>query len=1316
MKNPILELLVILLVCLCTTLHSATYVVSNTSEAGTGSLREAITLANTAGSGPHTIDLSSQLGTINLTSALPSITCNLTINGPLGVLTISNSSAGNFSILTIGAVVTVSINNLIINGGMQNNITNNGGALTMNQCSVIGATGSGIYCNQGSLSLTNCNILNNKGGSGIKVDNYTTTSTLQIINSTISGNTANEGGGIRFGGFGSISITNSTISLDSAISGGAIYALSLSSITINNSTIAHCKGNSFVGGVYLVSGSISLDVNNSILIGNTDFQSSDVQGNISASQGYNIIGRCSGTIGGTNNITNVTAADVINPTLANNGGLTLTHALVPCSYAVDAGTAAGSTTLDQRGNTRNGNVDIGAYETPNGTPVRTVISQHPTNATACSGSSQIFSISSNNSPTYQWQQKVPAGSFVNITNGGIYSGATSASLTLSDVTGLGGYEYRCILSTSGCFDLTSNAAILTLSSAPSISSQTTTPNFCNGSNGSINVIASPLGLNYQWQNEVSGTWTDLTNIAPYSNVTASILELNSINNAVDSTVYRCKISNSCGTIYSNPCSLFVVMPPAFVDHPVNSTICVGSSGTLSSNISEPVTNYTFKWQYFNGSSYQDLIADANHSNVDQLTLNLISVSIGLSNRQYRCAAFNYCNSTWYYSNTAILTVNSVTINSNPVNQTICPGSNTSFAISASSGLPLSYLWQYKLASGTFKNAINNAIFSGVSSNTLSVTSAPDSLKGAEFRCAVSTSCGTINSNTVMLSYNTGISYSGLSNQLFCAPGVQTFSVSALGVNSYQWQVNTGSGYTDLSDDAIYSGTHTSSLDLNASNGMTSYLYRCKLGSTLCSNAFENSNVVNLFTLPTTVFTQHPSNLSICENNVNAAQMSISYSGPAASFKWQVDNGSGFIDINETGVYAGSGGNVLILTNTPSVYNGNYYRCKITHPCGNEIFSNSGLLSVNSTSATVSSHPSGKAALVGSSVVFNIIATGTNLSYQWQLNSGSGFSNISDNGFYSNSNTKSLTVSNITLSMNGYLYRCVVSNACVSSVFTNSANLSVADLKICMVTNESATYKNIVVFDKPSNRTGIDSFFVYKETAVTNVYNRISKLHVNNDESSFLDNASNASQQSYSYKISIKYSDGSESALSARHKTMHLTINQGQNASTWNLIWTAYEGISVSSYLIYRGTNTSNMSLISAVSGSNTSYTDNSAPIASNVYYQIEILGTTCNSALRTATSYSSIRSNIAETANATTSIYSPDKESLYSIFPNPASESISVIGLNETSVIRILNPSGTLVKIHIGNSEIQVSELPKGMYIIEIFEEEITYRRKIVIQ
>lgn len=62
--------------------------------------------------------------------------------------------------------------------------------------------------------------------------------------------------------------------------------------------------------------------------------------------------------------------------------------------------------------------------------------------------------------TYQWQVDT-GGGFANV-SGGVYSGETSTTLSISNSSGLNGYLYRCVVSVTGAVDATSDAATLTV--------------------------------------------------------------------------------------------------------------------------------------------------------------------------------------------------------------------------------------------------------------------------------------------------------------------------------------------------------------------------------------------------------------------------------------------------------------------------------------------------------------------------------------------------------------------------------------------------------------------------------------------------------------------------------------------------------------------------------------------------------------------------------------------------------------------------------------------------------------------------------------
>lgn len=94
-----------------------------------------------------------------------------------------------------------------------------------------------------------------------------------------------------------------------------------------------------------------------------------------------------------------------------------------------------------------------------------VVTTNPSNATECSGFGVSYNAAGTGVTSYQWQESTTVGfaSPTNLTNSGVYSGATSATLSISNVAGLNGRYYRCVL-TNAAGSTNTNAATLTVGS------------------------------------------------------------------------------------------------------------------------------------------------------------------------------------------------------------------------------------------------------------------------------------------------------------------------------------------------------------------------------------------------------------------------------------------------------------------------------------------------------------------------------------------------------------------------------------------------------------------------------------------------------------------------------------------------------------------------------------------------------------------------------------------------------------------------------------------------------------------------------------
>jgi hypothetical protein len=258
-------------------------------------------------------------------------------------------------------------------------------------------------------------------------------------------------------------------------------------------------------------------------------------------------------------------------------------------------------------------------------------------------------------------------------------------------------------------------------------------------------------------------------------------------------------------------------------------------------------------------------------------------------------------------------------------------------------------------------------------------------------------------------------------------------------------------------------------------------------------------------------------------------------------------------------------------------------------------------------------------------------------------------------------------------------------------------------EICMVTVDTATNRNMIVWDKPVT-TGINSYLIFRETNIAGVYNMIG-THPYSSFSTFIDPNSNALQQPYRYKLAINDNCGFTSLQSAYHQTLHLSINAGMGGA-WNLNWNNYEGFAFSTYNIYRGSNYGNLTLINSVANNVNSFTDLTPP-AGTVLYMVEaVRPTPCNPSAKLLGYFESTVSNIANSADIGMDDYNADE--FINIYPNPGSGVITLTVSHADFMnagVEILNSLGQVLYKNIqsgGTQKIDISGFAQGVYFVRL--------------
>jgi hypothetical protein len=324
------------------------------------------------------------------------------------------------------------------------------------------------------------------------------------------------------------------------------------------------------------------------------------------------------------------------------------------------------------------------------------------------------------------------------------------------------------------------------------------------------------------------------------------------------------------------------------------------------------------------------------------------------------------------------------ITSNPVSQIIAKTQGTTFNVGAT-GTGLTYLWQVSTNGGsTYTDLSNNSTYSNVASPTLSISNAQLSMSGYFYRCKVTGTCSPV-------VYSNGASLTVL-------PNIYTTCRS--------WTGCPGSMFIPITA-VDFTGVGAFSLTLVYNPAVLTFTGTSNLNSALASGNFVA--------------------------NANGGKVYLSWSNIAAA---TITNNDTLVRL----LFTAAPGTTSLNWDTQTTGN-----CEYSDPNGLIIFSTwiNGSATVH-TPPSVTSHPVAATTYGGGSAGFTVTAAGTGLTYQWQVstNGGSSYANLTNVAPYSGVYTNALWINPATTSMNGYLYRCVVSGTCTPSVNSNSAMLTV----------------------------------------------------------------------------------------------------------------------------------------------------------------------------------------------------------------------------------------------------------------------------------
>jgi hypothetical protein len=498
---------------------------------------------------------------------------------------------------------------------------------------------------------------------------------------------------------------------------------------------------------------------------------------------------------------------------------------------------------------------------------------------------------------------------------------------------------------------------------------------CASSATSFTVVATGTALTYQWQVSTNGgtTFTNITAAGSnptYANWTTSTLNLTGTVSGNNGYQYRAVVSGTCTpSATSAAATLTINAAPSVTTNPANSTTCPGTNTSFT--VAASGTGLTYQWQVSSngGMSFSNITAAGSnpaYSNWTTSTLNLTGVVSGNNGYQYLCVVSGTCTPS-VNSAAATLTIDTAPaiISETPSTfiNTICTGSNTQFGVTAT-GTGLTYQWQLSTNGGTsWSNVVASATYSGVTTNTITITNTPVTLNGNLYRVIITGTCSppdTSAAGTLNVDVAPSIT-SSPANDTVCAGSNGSFTVVASGSGLlYQWQLSTngGTSFSNVSNAGVYSGATTATLTITgATTGMAGYEYRCVVSGNCPPNATSLAATLSISTLPSV--SSSPSSVTICQGT--STTFTAAGSGTAITYQWQVstDGGSTYGNITAAGsnpTYSNWTTATLGVGTVAAGNNGYMYRCVISGACSPAVNTTAATLTVTALPTITSSTP------------------------------------------------------------------------------------------------------------------------------------------------------------------------------------------------------------------------------------------------------------------------------------------------------------------------------------------------------------------------
>jgi len=507
------------------------------------------------------------------------------------------------------------------------------------------------------------------------------------------------------------------------------------------------------------------------------------------------------------------------------------------------------------------------------------VTGNPSGITICESTNTTFAASGTGGAiNRQWQVNTGTG-FTNITNGGVYSGATTDSLKITGALAtMTGYIYQCIYSDPCSPNATTSPATLTVTPKPTISTQPQATAVCAGLNTTIPMAATGAGITYQWQVNQGTGFTNITNGGVYSNATTNTLGITGAISTMNTYLYQCVVSGTCTPpAITNAITLTVNTAPSVGTNPLNKTICLNGSTTFA--VAATSAGLSYQWQVNPGTGFTNITTGGGvYTNFTTNTLTITGATALMTTYQYQCVVSGTCSPT-ATSTPATLTVNlPAAISTQPANDTICNNGNASFTVAAT-GAGLTYQWFLTTGSG-FSTLADVGPYTGSATPTLTITGANTGMSGLFYYCTVTGTCtppATTSNALLIVNPNPTLTSNLIAPSVCNGIAINYTPAGSVAGTTYSWTRAAVSNISPLT------GSGNGNINETLTNSSSAPVVLTYVYSLLANGCSATQSITDtVFPTPSVTL---PSNQVFC-NGVNTTALTLSGSSVAGTvYNW-----------------------------------------------------------------------------------------------------------------------------------------------------------------------------------------------------------------------------------------------------------------------------------------------------------------------------------------------------------------------------------------------------------------------------------------------